>query len=250
VKTLIAVNWSADCHHHGVANAIVYGKMRMDIAEGLTLGCESHYDGVRRDRFSDALSTKTRDIMLKRISITAAILAAAVAPAFAHISSEHLSAMTGLEHPLSGADHILAMVAVGLWASMIGGRARLIVPAAFVSTMALGFLLSISGVALPFVEPAILASVIGLGLLVAMAVKMPTAASAAVVAVFALFHGFAHGTEMHGAGALPFAAGFIASTIALHAAGIGLGSLLGRYQIVARLLGGATAIGGIALMMA
>lgn len=187
--------------------------------------------------------------MFKRISIATAILAAATAPAFAHLNpAEHGSFMAGVSHPLFGPDHIIVMVAVGLWAAMIGGKALWAVPAAFVGTMAVGFLLAIGGVHLPFVEPVILASVVALGLLVAMAVRLPVAASAAIVGVFALFHGHAHGGELGGAGALQFGLGFLIATAALHGAGIGLGVALGRNQTIARILGGVAALGGIALM--
>lgn len=188
--------------------------------------------------------------MLKRIGLAGAILTSATAPAFAHLNpEEHGSMMAGLSHPLFGTDHILAMVAVGLWAAMIGGRALWIVPAAFVGTMAAGFALAVSGVDLPFVEPAILASVIALGLLVAMAVKLPVAASAAIVGIFALFHGHAHGGELGTAGALQFGIGFMIATALLHAAGIGLGLGLNRFgPVVSRLLGAGTAVAGMALM--
>ncbi|AJY48107.1 protein hupE [Martelella endophytica] len=179
------------------------------------------------------------------------MLLAAAAPAFAHLNpAEHGSFMAGLSHPLFGADHILAMVAVGIWAAMIGGRAMLIVPASFVITMGIGFALALSGMSLPFVEPAILASVVGLGLLVALAVRVPATVSAAVVAVFALFHGYAHGTELGGAGALTFGLGFMAGTALLHAAGVGLGIGLNRFggMTLSRILGGLTALAGIAMM--
>lgn len=184
--------------------------------------------------------------MLKRLSATAAILAVSTAPALAHIDlAEHGSFMAGITHPLSGADHMLAMVAVGLWAAQIGGRARWTMPAAFVSVMALGFVLALTSAPLPFVEPGILASVIGLGLLVALAVRVPTAVSAAIVGVFALFHGHAHGGELGSAMALTFGLGFIASTAMLHAAGVCLGVLAGRRDFAAtRLLGLMTAAAG------
>jgi urease accessory protein len=189
--------------------------------------------------------------MLKRLSATAAILAATAAPAFAHLDpTEHGSLMAGLSHPLSGADHMLAMIAVGLWAAQIGGRAKLAVPATFVALMALGFMLALAGAPLPFVEPGILASVIGLGLMVALAVRVPTVVSAAIVGVFALFHGHAHGGELGTATALTFGLGFIASTVLLHAAGVGLGIAVGgRNAIVTRVLGGLTALGGAALVL-
>ena len=187
----------------------------------------------------------------RRAGLTAGILFAAAVPAFAHLNpAEHGSFAAGFSHPLFGADHILAMVAVGIWAAMIGGRAMLIVPASFVITMGIGFALALGGVHLPFVEPAILASVVGLGLLVALAIKVPIPVSAAVVAVFALFHGFAHGSELGGAGAVTFGLGFMAGTALLHAAGVGLGIGLNRFggMTLSRILGAATAFAGIAMM--
>lgn len=189
--------------------------------------------------------------MIRRFLLALAALAATTAPAFAHLNpEEHGSFMAGLSHPLFGLDHILVMVAVGLWAAQIGGKALLGVPAAFVSTMAVGFGLAVSGIALPFVEPAILASVVALGLLVAMAVKLDTAASAAIVAVFALFHGHAHGGELGTAGALQFGIGFVVATALLHVAGIGLGLGIARLSggaIAARIIGGLTALAGLVL---
>ncbi len=187
--------------------------------------------------------------MLKRLSLTAALMTLAAGPAFAHLDpAAHGSLMAGISHPLFGADHILAMVAVGVWASQIGGRAFIAVPAAFVSMMAVGFGLAVAGVGLPFVEPAILASVIGLGLLVAAAVRLPVAASAAVVGLFALFHGHAHGGELGAAGALSFGLGFLVATAALHGAGIALGLGVTRFgPAVARMLGLATIAGGAAI---
>ncbi|CAN7462079.1 HupE/UreJ family protein [Rhizobium sp. LjRoot98] len=191
--------------------------------------------------------------MKKRLLLAAAGFAASTVPAFAHLDpAEHGSLLAGFTHPLSGIDHILVMIAVGLWAAQIGGRAFWVVPSAFVGTMAFGFALAMAGVHLPFVEPAILASVVALGLLVAMAVRMETVASAAVVGVFALFHGYAHGGELGAAGALPFSAGFIIATALLHVAGIGLGLGIGRLssgRIISRILGGVTAFAGLALIV-
>ena len=119
--------------------------------------------------------------MNRRILIAATALIASAAPAFAHLNpAEHGSFAAGFSHPLFGFDHILVMIAVGLWAAQIGGRALWIVPTAFVSMMAVGFALAVAGVGLPFVEPAILTSVVALGLLVGMAVRVDTAASAAI----------------------------------------------------------------------
>ncbi|CAK7257151.1 MULTISPECIES: HupE/UreJ family protein [unclassified Shinella] len=189
--------------------------------------------------------------MIRRIPLALAALAATAAPAFAHLNpDEHGSFMAGFSHPLFGLDHILVMVAVGLWAAQIGGKALWGVPAAFVATMAIGFGLALAGFDLPFVEPAILASVVALGLLVAMAVKLDTAASAAIVAVFALFHGHAHGGELGSAGALEFGAGFVVATALLHVAGIGLGLGIARLSgggAAARILGAVTALAGLVL---
>lgn len=190
--------------------------------------------------------------MKTRILLTAVALVASSVPAFAHLDpAEHGSLMAGISHPLFGLDHILAMISVGLWASQIGGRALFTVPAAFVGTMALGFGLAMAGAALPFVEPAILASVVALGLLVAMAIRMPMATCAAVVGVFALFHGYAHGGELGAAGALPFGLGFVIATALLHIAGIGLGLGINRLasgRILSRIIGGLTALAGVALI--
>jgi urease accessory protein len=175
-------------------------------------------------------------------------------PALAHLNpGEHGSFAAGFSHPLFGPDHILAMVAVGLWAWQIGGKAVYAVPAAFVVTMLAGFGLALAGVGLPFVEPAILASVVALGLLVALAVRLPVAASAAVVAAFALFHGHAHGGEIGTATQFAYGAGFAVATALLHAAGVALGYGLGalassKGQALTRVLGGLTALAGAALI--
>ncbi len=189
--------------------------------------------------------------MIKRIILAFTAFAATAAPAFAHLNpEEHGSFMAGLSHPLFGLDHILVMVAVGLWAAQIGGKALWGVPLAFVTTMAVGFGLALAGIGLPFVEPAILASVVALGLLVAMAVKLDTVMSAAIVAVFALFHGHAHGGELGSAGALQFGVGFVVATAFLHIAGIGLGLGIARLSggaLAARIIGGLTALAGLVL---
>ncbi|KNY35124.1 HupE/UreJ family protein [Agrobacterium genomosp. 3 str. CIP 111-78] len=194
--------------------------------------------------------------MLKRLSLAAAALGVTALPAFAHLNpEEHGSFMAGVSHPFFGADHILAMVAVGIWASQIATadsdrKALWIVPSAFVGTMAVGFLMAVYGIGLPFVEPAILASVIGLGLLVAAAAKLPAAAAAAVVGAFALFHGYAHGGELGSAGAWQFGLGFMIATALLHLAGIALGLGIARFGSVAsRTIGALTAIAGLSLAL-
>ena len=196
--------------------------------------------------------------MFKQLAITAGALAAATVPAFAHVGpGDHDSFFAGFSHPLLGLDHIAVMVAVGLWAATIGGRALWAVPAAFVGAMVAGFVLSLTGLSLPFAEPMVLASVVVLGLLIATAARLPVGVGAMLVGVFALFHGFAHGGELGAATALPFGVGFVLATTLLHGAGIGAGLFLGSGKglgeatggIVARVLGGLAAVGGVVLAL-
>lgn len=156
----------------------------------------------------------------------------------------------GLLHPLTGLDHLLAMVAVGLWAALCGGRALWALPVAFLMAMLAGFGLGAGGVALPAVEPVILASVIVLGALVALAARLPVVAAAALVALFGLAHGHAHGTEGPAAGLVAYVAGFGLATAGLHAAGLGLGLAFAqaRHATAARVMGGAAALTGVALV--
>jgi urease accessory protein len=129
----------------------------------------------------------------------------------------------GMLHPLLGVDHLLAMIAVGVWATQLGGRAVVALPAAFVATMAIGAAAGAAGFAMPGVEAGILLSVLSLGALAAAAKRLPIALAMAVVAIFALFHGHAHGTEMPATIAgWAYGMGFVTATAALHAAGIGL----------------------------
>ncbi|WP_375568861.1 HupE/UreJ family protein [Seohaeicola saemankumensis] len=188
--------------------------------------------------------------MFKRL-FTASLLTLAASPALAHVDPvAHGSVAAGFTHPIFGADHVLAMVAVGLWAAMLGGRTIWAVPMAFVGAMVLGFVLSLAGIPLPMVEPMILTSVIIMGVLVAMAVRLPLTAGMAVVAGLALFHGHAHGTEMGGAGALAYLLGFATSTTLLHGAGLLLGLGLARLAQGAALrgIGGTVAALGTALV--
>ncbi len=190
--------------------------------------------------------------MFKRALLTLAISIAATLPAFAHLDPvEHGSFAAGFSHPLFGLDHILAMVAVGLWAAMQGGRAVWLVPGAFVGTMAIGFAFAIAGVPLPFVEPVILASVVFIGVAIALALPIPTPAVAALVGFFAFFHGHAHGGELGEAGAWQFAIGFVLATFVLHAAGVLGGLAFNRFggKLLTRLAGAATALGGLWLVV-
>lgn len=155
----------------------------------------------------------------------------------------------GFLHPFGGLDHLLAMVAVGLFAALLGGRARWLVPGAFVAVLALGGGLAMAGIALPMVETGIALSVLLLGLAVALRLAPATAAAMAVVGLFALFHGHAHGAEMPAAAsALPYALGFVLATALLHAAGLAAGLGFGRAG--AGLSGAAYRAGGGAIALA
>lgn len=186
-----------------------------------------------------------------RMLVSAAALILLAAPAHAHVGVGAANSLgAGFDHPFSGLDHMAAMVAVGLWAALKGGRAIWAWPAAFVAVMLAGGALGIAGVALPLVEPGILASVVALGLMVALAADLPVAAGAVVIGFFALFHGHAHGAEIpETAAGLDYLAGFALATALLHGVGAGAGLLVGaRFRGIARLAGAATAATGLGLI--
>jgi urease accessory protein len=189
--------------------------------------------------------------MMRLILICIALSGALVSPAFAHTGvGQTNSFASGVAHPLHGADHVLAMLAVGLWAVLAGGRAIWGWPMAFVATMLAGFAAATFGLQMPFVEPAIWSSIIILGLLVALAVEAPVWLGAAITGLFAFFHGHVHGTEATAVGLVPYAAGFALATVLIHAAGIGLGLFAERSsgKLALRAVGGLTVLGGIALI--
>jgi len=186
----------------------------------------------------------------KRLCLSAILLLAAAMPAYAHVGIGTTSSfMAGFMHPLSGLDHMTVMIAVGLWAALKGGKAIWAWPAAFVGVMLVGGAFGMLHMPLPFVEPAILASVVALGLLVALAVQLPVSAGVAIIGLFALFHGHAHGTEVpESAGGLEYMAGFAITTAVLHAVGIAAGLGLGiRFRGLARAAGAACAAIGVGL---
>jgi len=166
---------------------------------------------------------KSQDRIIVASSAAAMMLTPSIA--FAHPAIfHHFSAMQGFLHPLTGLDHVLAMTSVGLWASQKGGRAVWALPLAFVGAMLAGGALGMAGFALPMMEPMIAASVLVLGLLIASATTLPLWAGAALVMLFAVFHGNAHGLEApETAQGLLYAAGFAVATAALHGAGVALG---------------------------
>ena len=186
------------------------------------------------------------------VAIAATVLSPSAA--LAHMGASTTSGIiSGFPHPLTGLDHLAAMVAVGLWAAQRGGRAWWALPMSFLSVMAVGGLLGAAGLSIPFVAPAIVASVLVLGALVAAAVRLPLVASSLLVGLCALFHGHAHGAEMPATVAgLSYGTGFLLATGLLHGAGIGLGLLaqqVGGARWI-RWAGGTTAALGISLLIA
>lgn len=189
-----------------------------------------------------------------RLLALALATVAAATPALAHTGAGVTHGFAaGLAHPLMGLDHVLAMVMVGLWAALVGGRAVWAWPAAFVGLMVAAALLALAGLPAPGAEIGIALSVVGLGLLVALRLPLTLAAGAALCGAFAFFHGHAHGAELPaGAGAGAYVAGFVLATAALHGAGIGLGWLAGRGapSWLPRLAGGAVTAAGLVLLVA
>jgi urease accessory protein len=183
--------------------------------------------------------------------MTAVLAVCGSVPALAHTGLEHaVSFAAGFKHPWTGLDHMLAMVAVGLWAGLNGGRALWVWPAAFVGVMIAGGALGIADVQVPLVEPGILASIVILGLLVLTMARVPVAAGAVLVALFALLHGHAHGAELPAeASAATYAAGFAIATALLHAIGLGIAHIArgdgGR--LLVRGAGALVAVAGVAL---
>ena len=187
--------------------------------------------------------------------ILALVLALVPSIALAHtgVSVEH-DLTHGFMHPIGGIDHILAMVAVGVFAYVLGGRALYLVPLAFVGMMAVGFLLGVGGVGVPFVELGIALSSVVIGGVAALGRPMPVVAASALVGAFAVFHGVAHGAEMPlGASGWQYALGFVAATALLHLAGIaaamGVAKVVGRYgKPAAQVAGGLFALGGVGVL--
>jgi urease accessory protein len=193
--------------------------------------------------------------MTRRWVWAGVLLAVSASAAQAHTGAgSTMSLGHGFGHPFSGLDHILAMVAVGLFAANLGGRAMWLVPASFVSMMSVGGMLGIAGVNVPFVEIGIALSVIVLGAAVALRWNVPVVSAMALVGFFAIFHGHAHGAEMPAdASGLAYAIGFTLATAILHALGIGLGLGIGaiarnHMPRVAQVGGGAMALAGVGLM--
>jgi urease accessory protein len=179
-------------------------------------------------------------------------LVASSAPVHAHVQTGEASGfLTGVGHPVSGLDHVVAMIAVGLWGAQLGAPALWLLPVTFPMMMALGGLVGLLGVPLPGLGVGIAASAVVLGLVVMFALRPPLAGAVALVAVFAIFHGHAHGTELPpGQSALLYSMGFVVATGCLHGVGIAIG-VIHRWrwgQTLLRAVGAVVAVAGIVFM--
>lgn len=186
---------------------------------------------------------------VRRAAAASVVTLGATLPALAHVEQGQAQGfVTGLRHPISGLDHVLAMIAVGLWGAQLGRPAVYLLPVTFPMVMAVGGFLGLIGVPLPGVEVGIALSMLALGTLVATEARPPVAVAAAVVGLFGIFHGHAHGTELPpGQSGLTYSIGFVAATGTLHAVGIAIGLVhrwpAGRQAL--RVAGAAIAVAGL-----
>ncbi|MGV8839904.1 MAG: HupE/UreJ family protein [Bauldia sp.] len=190
----------------------------------------------------------------RRLGVVAALVLLPSA-AFAHPGHLGASGLAqGFAHPVTGLDHVLAMVMVGVLSWQLGGRALWLLPATFLAAMAVGGVLGIAGAEVPFAETGIAVSVIVLGAAVALGARAPLAVTMAVVGLFAIFHGHAHGVEMPaGAGGLSYGLGFLLGTALLHAAGVAAGFVIGRAAnrngaAVTRAAGALAGVAGVGIL--
>ena len=187
-------------------------------------------------------------------SAPGALLLLVSEPAFAHITQGSLGGFgSGFEHPLTGADHFLAMLAVGVWGAQMGGRPVWTLPVTFPLIMAMAGLAGMLGLPLGHVELGIALSIIALGSAILLAWRPAEIVALLVVGVFAVFHGYAHGVELPNAtDPADYAVGFVVATGMIHLLGIGVGLLLRRpfEGRLARALGGAIAAGGVYFLVA
>jgi urease accessory protein len=178
-----------------------------------------------------------------KAALVAFLLSLAAHPAFAHEQAGVGGGLaSGLLHPLTGLDHLIAMVAVGIWGAQLGGAAIWVLPITFPMVMAVGGVLGVLKVPLPAPEMVIALSALVLGGAVAFRLRVPFAAAAAIVAVFAIFHGHAHGAELPGsANPLAYGLGFVVATGLLHVCGITIGTLT-KWPAGERLIQGVGAV--------
>lgn len=189
---------------------------------------------------------------MRGIALIALVVAGLAGPASAHTGHGLAGGFFGgFLHPLFGLDHVLAMIAVGLWGAFLGAPAIVILPIVFPLVMAFGGVLGILGIPLPGVEIGIAASAVVLGLMVALEARPHIAIAAVLVGAFAIFHGYAHGAELpDGADAIAYSLGFVIATGLLHLCGIAFGLLTQwpRGRLAVRAAGSAIAIAGLAFL--
>jgi urease accessory protein len=199
------------------------------------------------------MATRTSLLRLRLVVSAHGAMLVGCSPAFAHAGSGSGGFIGGFTHPVFGPDHVVAMVAVGLWGAFLGPPAIWLLPIVFPLVMAGGGGAGILGLPLPGVEIGIAVSAIVLGLMVALAARPPLWIAAVLVGAFAIFHGHAHGRELPpGADAVAFSVGFVVATGLLHLAGIAFG-LLARWpagRVTVRAAGGAIALAGLAFLRA
>lgn len=172
---------------------------------------------------------------MKKILLTSLLMGFS-SLAFAHPGHELVgngleSAYAGFMHPLTGWDHLLVMLAIGIWASKLGGKARWQLPLTFLSIMTLGAVLGLAGITISGVETAIAASVMAMGLLLAINLPIPAISRIGIVGIFAVFHGMAHGVELHSQQSYAALTGMVVATALLHGAGLLLGHSFGSQRV-------------------
>lgn len=183
-------------------------------------------------------------------TLLAAGMLLASTPAMAHPGHALADGLwAGLSHPYGGLDHLLAMLAVGGWAALQSNHQRLTIPLTFMLMLAAGFVAALTGVQLPLLESGIAGSVLVLGLLILTAARLHATVSLSLIALFALLHGFAHGSELGSAVAPYFAGGFIVASLSLHLVGGGvMNRLQARMPMLARAGGAALVLTGASLV--
>lgn len=192
--------------------------------------------------------------MTRRSAALVLGLALALRPeaALAHVTGEAAGIISGLLHPVSGPDHVVAMLAVGLWGAQLGAPALWLLPVTFPMVMALGGMLGLLGLDLPGVELGIALSAVALGVMVLRAARPHWLLAATLVGVFAMFHGHAHGTELpEGANSFLYSLGFVVATGGIHAVGIAIGltQRWPRGRVMLRVAGAGVTAAGLLFLL-
>jgi urease accessory protein len=188
---------------------------------------------------------------MRKFIIAALLIAVTFAePAFAHEGNIVRGGfIAGFSHPFFGLDHMLAMIAVGIWGGILGRPLIYLLPSVFPVMMAVGGVIAMAGIVIPFTEVGIALSLVTLGGLIAAERKLPVVAAIIIIGVFAICHGFAHGTELPlAADPVAYSSGFVMATGLLHIAGIGIGWLGAQSRspaLVSRISGALIALAGL-----